>query len=59
VDDELAAKTETDGKGTLLYALGVLSEPITKMTIRVDNETCEETITNETYAWEGTVNMIV
>ncbi|MGI0049803.1 MAG: hypothetical protein ACREAW_09710 [Nitrososphaera sp.] len=58
VDGELAATTQTDENGTLFYALGVPSEPITRMTIEVD-DSGEETITNETHAWEGTVSVIV
>jgi hypothetical protein len=58
VDGELAATTQTDENGTLFYALGVPSEPITRMTIEVD-DSGEETITNETHAWEGTVKVIV
>lgn len=58
VDNGLAATTETDENGTLLYALGVPSEPTTKMTITVD-ENGEETIENDTHAWEGTVRVVV
>jgi hypothetical protein len=58
VDGELAATTQTDENGTLFYALGVPSEPITRMTIEVD-DSGEETITNDTHAWEGTVSVIV
>lgn len=58
VDGELAATTQTDENGTLFYALGVPSEPITRMTIEVD-ESGEETITNETHSWEGTVKVVV
>ena len=58
VDGELAATTQTDENGTLFYALGVPSEPITRMTIEVD-DSGEETITNDTHAWEGTVRVSV
>jgi hypothetical protein len=58
VDNELVGTTQSDENGTLFYALGVPSKPITTMTITVD-ETGEETIENDTHAWDGTVRVVV
>jgi len=58
VDNVLAATTESDENGTLLYGLGVPSEPITTMTVRVD-DSGEESISNKTHSWDGTVRVVV
>ena len=57
VDNGVAARSETDENGTLLYALGVPDE-ITITEIRVDSSGTEST-RNITHSWDGTVSVIV
>ena len=58
VDDGVAARSETDENGTLLYALGV-PDQIVITEIRVDNSTGNESVRNITRSWDGTVSVIV
>lgn len=58
VDDGVAAKSETDENGTLLYALGV-PDQIVITEIRVDNSTGDESVRNITRSWDGTVSVVV
>jgi hypothetical protein len=58
VDNGVAARSETDENGTLLYALGV-PDQITITEIRVDDSTGEERTRNVTHTWEGTVDVVV